>query len=74
VGTSTVKAALVDDSADVIATGDAAQRIWSDVSGRREHDPALTWRAVLRALERLWIAAPSAPEIGAIVITGPRGY
>jgi len=53
VGTTSVKAAVVDDAANVIATGVAAQRIRSDASGRRDQDPELTWRAVRRAVERL---------------------
>ncbi len=84
VGTTSVKAALVDEDAQVIATGVAEQHIRSDPSGRRDHDPELTWRAVGRAVERSWIALAAAPwspasdregrgTVRAVVVTGPRG-
>ena len=73
VGTTSVKAALLDGRADVLATGTTDQHIRSDGTGRREHDAELTWRAVRRAVERLWRATGTAPAIRAIAVTGPRG-
>src|SRR5690349_10833473 len=73
VGTTAVKAAVLDGSAVVLSTGTAAQRTLSDDSGRREHVPAETWRAVARAVRRAVDGADGADGIRAISVTGPRG-
>jgi xylulokinase len=83
VGTTAVKAALLDEAIVVRAIASATQRVHADAVGRHEHDPRETWRAVVRAA-RGAIAAASREEVPnghpnvtdavcAVVVTGPRG-
>ena len=73
VGTTSVKAAVLDGRAEVLATGAAAQHIRSDGAGRREHDAELTWRAIQRAVSSLWRTTGAQARVDAISVTGPRG-
>ena len=49
-GTTAVKAAVIDDGDGVVATGSATQRTLTGEVGRREQVPAETWRAVRTAV------------------------
>ncbi len=73
VGTTAVKAALVDERAAVLATGVAIQHIRSDGAGRRDHDAELTWGGIRRAVARLWRSVGAPVLVDAISVTGPRG-
>jgi gluconokinase len=78
----------MDSDATAIGTATVTQSTATDASGRREHAPDLTWRAVVRAVRRaLTLAAGSrqgaardpgvtkaiADRIVATAVTGPRG-
>ncbi len=73
VGSTAVKAALVDGAARVVATGAALQRTISHGPSDREHDPAATWRAVRLAIGRALAGHEDPLKIRAISVTGPRG-
>jgi xylulokinase len=73
VGSTAVKAAVVDFEARILSTGSAAQRTVGRAAYEREHEPAATWRAV-RAAIRSALAKSNHPNaIRAISVTGPRG-
>jgi sugar (pentulose or hexulose) kinase len=72
-GTTAVKAAVMDETAGVIAVASSAQRTLGDESGRREHVPAQTWRAVQTAVREAVGRAGDAAAIRAVSVTGPRG-
>jgi xylulokinase len=73
VGSTAVKAAVVDARARVLATGSAAQRTIAHGPADREHDPATTWRAVGRAIQRALAGRGDSHDVAAISVTGPRG-
>jgi sugar (pentulose or hexulose) kinase len=71
VGSSSVKAGLVDGAGRLVGTGSAAQHTYEDATGRREHEPAETWRAIVRSIRR--VVDGRASRVAAISVTGPRG-
>ncbi|HVA87262.1 MAG TPA: FGGY family carbohydrate kinase [Candidatus Saccharimonadales bacterium] len=73
VGTTAVKAAIVDETGAIVSTGSAAQRTLGDERGGREHEPAATWRAVQAAVRRALSTPDHARQVRAISVTGPRG-
>ena len=73
VGSSAVKAAVIDVRGQVISMGASAQRTFGDEAGGREVDPARSWGAVTRSMLRALDAPGVATRIAAVSVTGPRG-
>lgn len=75
VGTSAIKAAVVDAQGNLRSEGQATQKFLAGAPGQREHDPHQTWRATKRAITSALGRAPSGwgNELAAVAATGPRG-
>ena len=73
-GTSAVKAAVIDQQGRTVSEGKAPQRVLSPDLGAREHDPRHTWQATRRAISSALSSAPPRKRpVGGVVVTGPRG-
>jgi xylulokinase len=73
-GTSAVKAAVIDEQGRTVSEGKAPQRVLSSDLGAREHDPRHTWQATRRAISSALSSAPPRKRpVGVVVVTGPRG-
>ena len=70
-GTSSIKAALIDEALGVIAKTTVRQRLLSDPSGRREHRVADMLSRARTAVRRL--IAPGDDRVVAVSVSGPRG-
>jgi sugar (pentulose or hexulose) kinase len=70
-GTSAIKAALLDESLGVVRRATRQQVVLSDSTGRREHRPADTLRLTRSAIAEVLADGPH--RIEALAVSGPRG-
>ena len=69
IGTTGVKAALVNRAGQIVASGYAQYPTFSD-GGQIEQSPDDWWRATGEALAELWAATPTGVSVAAVALSG----